>query len=84
MAAFAGRSIYNAAIAEAEHSLQDLAFAAANALELPVQEYRAGRVEAGFIRDMLVQMFADSPEIVFTVYGPDGTPITDSNEELPP
>ena len=31
MAAFAGRSIYNAAIAEAEHTLQDLAFAAGNA-----------------------------------------------------
>jgi len=84
MAAFAGRSIYNAAISEVEHSMQDLAFAAANALELPVQEYRAGRVEAGFIKDMLVQMFADSPEIDFTVYGPDGAPLTDSSGELPP
>ncbi len=84
MAAFAGRSIYNAAISEVEHSMQDLAFAAANALELPVQEYRAGRVEAGFIQDMLVQMFADSPEIDFTVYGPDGASLTDSSGELPP
>lgn len=83
MAAFAGRSIYNAAIADAEHSLQDLAFAAGNALELPIQEYRAGRVESGFIEELLVQMFADSPAILFTVYSPDGSPIADSSQELP-
>ena len=83
MAAFAGRSIYSAAIAEAEHSLQGLAFAAGNALELPIQEFRAGRVEASFIENLLVQMFADSPEITFTVYLPDGTPIADSRETLP-
>jgi len=29
-------------------------------------------------------MFADSPEIDFTVYGPDGAPLTDSSGELPP
>ena len=83
MAAFAGRSIYNAAIAEAEHSLQGLAFAAGNALELPIQEFRAGRVEASFIENLLVQLFADSPEITFTVYSTDGSPIADSRGELP-
>lgn len=84
MAAFAGRSIYQNAISEVEHSLQGLAFAAGNALELPIQELRAGRVEPDFIKDMLAQMFADSPDIGYTVFNPDGTPIADSNETLPP
>ena len=38
MAVFAGQSIFQAATAEAEHNLQALAFAAGNALELPIQE----------------------------------------------
>ena len=84
MAGFAGRTIYQASIAEAEHALQDLAFAAGNALELPIQELRAGRVDANFIQGMLFQMFADNPDMSFTVYQPDGTPLVDSSESLPP
>ena len=84
LAGFAGRTIYQASIAEAEHALQALAFAAGNALELPIQELRAGRVDANFIQGTLFQMFADNPDMSFTVYQPDGTPLVDSSETLPP
>ena len=84
LAGFAGRTIYQASIAEAEHALQALAFAAGNALELPIQELRAGRVDANFIQNMLFQMFADNPDMSFTVYQTDGTPLVDSSESLPP
>jgi signal transduction histidine kinase len=84
MAVFAGRAISQAANSEAEHNLQELAFAAGNALELPIQEVQTGRVEPGYIKELLSQMFSDSPELRFTVYLPDGMPLVDSNETMPP
>ena len=84
MAVFAGRAIYQAANAEAEHNLQDLAFAAGNALELPIQELNEGKIESQFIKDMLSRMFADNPDLQFTVYRPDGRPLVDSSSNLPP
>ncbi len=84
LAAYAGRFIFQAAIAEAEHNLQGLAVATGNALELPIQEYNAGHVEAKYIRDLLDRMFSDSPELEFTVFRPDGFPLVDRSETLPP
>jgi signal transduction histidine kinase len=84
MAGFAGRFIFQAATAETEHNLQGLAFAAGNALELPLQEYREGTVDKQFIHDMLSRMFADTPDLQFTVYLPDGFPLVDSSNTLPP
>ncbi len=46
MAAFTGRYIFQAANAETEHNLQDLAFAASNAIQLPIIEVREGRNNA--------------------------------------
>jgi hypothetical protein len=83
MSVFAGRSITQAAIAEADHNLQGLAFAAGNALELPIQEVQTGRLEQDYIKEMLARMFADSPELSFTVYRPDGLPLADSSDTLP-
>jgi signal transduction histidine kinase len=84
MAFFAGRSIYQAAIAEAEHNLEGLAFAASNSMELPIQELRDGNVEPTFIRDTLRRMFEDSPDISFTVYWLDGSPVAYSGNISPP
>jgi signal transduction histidine kinase len=84
MAIFTGRYIYQAANAEAEHNLQGLAYAAANALELPIEELQNGTVEPALIHDTLARMFADSPDMQFTVYQPDGFPIADSSNVLPP
>ncbi len=84
MAAFSGRYIFQAANAETEHNLQGLAFAAANAIQLPIQEYRDGIVKPQFIKDMLSRIFADYPGMEFTVYLPDGSTLVDSTDELPP
>jgi signal transduction histidine kinase len=84
MAAFTGRFIFQAANFELEHNLQDLAFTAANAIELPIQEVREGRVQPTFIREMLTRLFADNQNMSFTVYYADGRPLIGSEEELPP
>ena len=84
MAAFAGRYIFQAANAETEHTLQGLAFAAANVIQLPIQEYRDGIIEPHSIKDMLSRIFADNPGMEFTVYLPDGSPLVDGTDKLPP
>jgi signal transduction histidine kinase len=84
MAAFAGRSIFEAATAEAEHNLQALAFAAGNALELPIQELRTGVVGVEDIKGLLNTMFSDSPEITFSVFYVNGAPMLDRSDTLPP
>jgi signal transduction histidine kinase len=84
MAGFAGRFIFQAATAETEHNLQGLAFAAGNALEQPLQELSQGIREKEYIHDLLARMFADNPDMQFTVYQPDGFPLADSNPILPP
>lgn len=84
MGIFTGRYIFQAANFELEHNLQDLAFAASNAIELPIQEAREGRVQPAFIRELLSRLFADNENIHFTVYNIDGRPIIDSQEEAPP
>ena len=84
MATYAAQFISQAALAEAEHNLQGLAVAAGNALELPIEDLREGRIEAQFIHDMLERMFADNPEMEFSVFKSDGTPLADSHINLPP
>jgi len=84
MAIFTGRYIFQAANFELEHNLQDLAFTASNAIELPIQEVKEGRVQPTFIRELLSRLFADNENIRFTVYNVDGRPIIGSEETLPP
>jgi signal transduction histidine kinase len=84
MAVFAGRSIFQAAEAEAEHNLQGLAFATSNSLQLPIQQVREGQIEPQAIEDMLNLMFSDIPELNFTVYEINGKAMVDSNGVLPP
>ena len=84
MAAFAGRSIFQAATAKAEHNLQALAFAAGNALELPINEFRAGVIEVQDVNNLLNTLFEDSPEISYTVFYVNGAPMLDSSDTMPP
>ncbi len=84
MAAYAAQFISQAAIAEAEHNLQGLAVATGNALQLPIEDLREGRIETQFIHDMLERMFADTADMEFSVYRSDGNPLVDSKTELPP
>ncbi len=83
MAAYAAQFIYQAAITEAEHNLQGLAVAAGNALELPIEELREGKIETEYIHDMLERMFADNPEMEFTVFKSNFTPLADRGASLP-
>jgi signal transduction histidine kinase len=84
MAAFAGRSIYQASITEAEHNLQVVAVTVANFLELPIQQLQENQVEPKYIQEMLEQFFADNTNIYYTVYLNDGTALADSSGEMPP
>jgi signal transduction histidine kinase len=84
MAFFAGRSIFQEAIAEAEHNLQALAFAVGNALELPIEELRQGVIDRQAIKEVLTTIFEDSPEITFSVFYTNGAPMIDSSDTLPP
>ena len=84
MAVFAGRTITQATIAEAEHNLQDLAFAAGNALELPIQEIEEGSRTPESVKEMLSNMFADNPDMRFTVYRVTGAVLVDGSETPPP
>ncbi len=83
MAAFTGRYIFQAANAETEHSLQDLAFAASNAIQLPIIEVREGRSQPQYIKDLLNRIFADTESMRFTVFSPDGNALVDSSDRLP-
>jgi hypothetical protein len=83
MATFAGRYLFQAVIAEAEHNLQGLAVAAGNAIELPIEDLRAGRATPRYIKDLLARLFADIDDLQFTVFTVTGTPIVDSTDTLP-
>ncbi len=83
MSVFAGQYIFQAANFELEHNLQDLAFTAANAIELPIQEVREGRVQPEFIRELLTRLFSDAEQIHFTVFYPDGRLLIGSESEMP-
>jgi signal transduction histidine kinase len=84
MAFFSGRYIFQAAYAETEHNLQDLAFAMSNAIQLPIMEAGEGTADPQTIKEMLYRMLADNVEMRFTVFKPDGSPLVDSSETLPP
>lgn len=83
MAAYAAQFIYQAALTETEHNLQGLAVAAGNALEQPIEELREGKIQTEYIHDMLEQMFADNPEMEFTVYKSNFTPLVDRSASQP-
>ncbi len=83
MSIYTGQFIFRSANIELEHNLQDLAFTAGNAIEMPIQEVREGRVEATFIRELLARLLADNPGIQFAVYYPDRRLLIGSNEDLP-
>lgn len=83
MATFAGRFLFKAVIAEAEHNLQGLAVAASNAIELPIEDLKAGRTTPKFIKDLLSLLFADIEDLQFTVFSVTGVPFVDSSDTLP-
>jgi signal transduction histidine kinase len=83
IASFAGNAIFSSAEKDVESNLVDLAFAAGNALESPVEEMIAGQRDPTLVQHALMRFFANHPELQYTLYMVDGTPVFDSTSVLP-
>ncbi|MBC8330897.1 MAG: HAMP domain-containing histidine kinase [Anaerolineae bacterium] len=81
--AFAGRAIFQAAEQQAENRLEDLAFATSNALEEPMHNFLEGEVSLNSVQVAVAHWLADEPELHYTVYLPEGTPIVDNMDATP-
>ncbi|HEX9029081.1 MAG TPA: hypothetical protein VF823_07895, partial [Anaerolineales bacterium] len=84
ISAFAANSIFKAAREDIERSAEDLAYAAGSALEAPMSDFISGSKDITASKNVLMHLLANHPEIHYTIYLPDGTPIMDSGQSLPP
>lgn len=84
ISAFAASSIFSSAREQTGHNSEDLAFAASNALELPMQNLYAGTGTIDALTDTLDPFFAGKPYLNYTVFLPDGRPLVSSHPSLPP
>jgi len=73
--AFSSRTIYQAAQAETEHRMEDLAFAASNALEESLENIFEGQASIDSLRRVVALWFSNEPELSYAVFLPDGTPL---------
>ena len=80
---FAGSAIFNAAIKDVENNLEDMAFSASHALELPVYQYSMNQGDLASIDAALKRLLSNHPDVSYTLYKPDGTPILDKSGDLP-
>ena len=83
MSAFAGRYIYRAVHKEVEHRLEELAYAAVTALELPVIELSAGGTDLSAVTNVTDTLFSNENDLVYAIYWPDGTLIQRNSSSLP-
>lgn len=81
---YAGNQIFNAVRRQVEHHYEDLAFAATNSLEQPLIDLTAGNATPEELKSSLHGILTNYPEVHYTIYSPDGQPIVDSGETLPP
>ncbi len=80
---FAGNSIITASREQVEHHMEDLAFAASNALEEPLQNFLEEEISLADVYHVLDLLLADQENIAYTLYLVDGTPLFDSHISLP-
>jgi signal transduction histidine kinase len=80
---FAGRSIITASKEQVEHHLEDLAFAASNALEDPMAELLEGDISYAEVHNAIDRLLIDKKDILYTLYFADGTPLFKSDGSLP-
>lgn len=83
MSTFAGRFIYRAVHKEAEHRLEELAYAAVSAVELPVIELSTGGTDIGAVDNVTNTLFSNEIDLVYAIYWPDGSLITRNSPSLP-
>jgi len=84
IAYYAGQILFSAVRQQVEHRYEVLSFAAARDIEGALIDYMSGQASEASIRQSLSQIFANQPEIHYTIYLPDGLPLMDSSGVLPP
>jgi signal transduction histidine kinase len=78
---FAGNAIFNAANKDIKNNLENLAFAASNTLQAPLKEASTSIGDSTAANESLLRLLANHPDIQYTLFSPDGTPITNSKGE---
>ena len=81
---YAGIVLFNAARKQVEHRYESITFAASNYLEQPLIDFLTGNGSIDEIDETIARIFADAPEVHYTVYLPTGLPVLDSSNVLPP
>ncbi|MCK4976261.1 MAG: hypothetical protein KAS36_04985, partial [Anaerolineales bacterium] len=81
---YAGVVLFNAARTQAEHRYESIAFVASNYLEQPLIDILEGGGSEEEVREAIALIFAEVPEVHYTVYLPTGLPVIDSSDTLPP
>ncbi|HSO28072.1 MAG TPA: ATP-binding protein [Anaerolineales bacterium] len=84
ISAFAASSIFSSAREQTGHNTEDLAFAASNALEEPMQAFYAGDGTVETLLQAVQPYFARNPHLNYTIFLPDGRPLVSSYPTLPP
>jgi signal transduction histidine kinase len=82
--AFSSRTIYQAAQEETEHRMEDLAFAASNALENSLENIFEGEASLDSLRRVIAIWFANEPDLRYAVFLPDGTPVINNEAIVDP
>ncbi len=75
------RTLLNTAIEDAEHHLEDIGFAASNALEEPLKELLEGKRSLVDVRRLVDQLIPGDP--IYVLYLPDGSALMTNDTALP-
>lgn len=84
IAAYAGHLVFSAVRQRVEDEYGDLVLSAAHDLEGALVDYRSGKTTDEPVRQVIAHVFANRPEVHYTLYLPDGVPLVDSLGTLPP
>jgi heavy metal sensor kinase len=81
---FAGNAIFSAANMDVKHSVEDLAFAASNTLQTSLKGAGNGSLDTASAKDSLLRLLSNHPNIQYTLFSQDGTPLIYSRDQAPP
>lgn len=81
---YAGIVLFDDARKQVEHRYESITFAASNYLEQPLIDFLTGIGSEEEIKEAVERIFANAPEVHYTVFLPTGLPVVDSSHTLPP
>jgi signal transduction histidine kinase len=84
IASYAGYILISSARLQVLNRYKELIHAAANETEGVFVDFRTGQASDEQLHQTLVHAFANRPEVHYTIYLPDGSPLLDSSGTLPP